>query len=96
MQVTVGSILYTAWCHIMAQTSKWHKTEVGIFIIILKLVHFHIPNKEVEVTTVTSVLSVCKFCQVRALVSCRNYHYSPLKMIAKGLFFHFMVSYMET
>ena len=57
----------TAWCHIMAQTSSWHKTEEKIFIVIrlppVKLMHFHTANKEVDVKipiqTAVSVVSSC-------------------------------------
>ena len=53
----------TAWHHIMAQTSSWHKTEERIFIVIrlpsVKLVHFLIPNKEVNVTIpIQTIVSV--------------------------------------
>ena len=57
----------TAWRHIMAQTSSWHKTEEKIFIVIrlpsVKLVYFRIANKEVDVTipiqNTVSVVSCC-------------------------------------
>ena len=45
----------TAWCHIMAQTITWHKTEDRISIVTrlpsVKFVHFHLPNMGVQVTT---------------------------------------------
>ena len=45
----------TAWCHIMAHASNWHKTEVKIFnnngSLLATLAHFRLTNKEVEVTT---------------------------------------------
>ena len=46
---------FTAWCHIMAHASNWHKTEVKIFnnngSLSPTLAHFCLTNKEVEVTT---------------------------------------------
>ena len=63
-----------AWHRIMAQTPSNHKPEGRIFVIVwlplVKLVHFRLPNKGVEVTTeilvieILSATSVSKFCQV--------------------------------
>ena len=45
----------TAWRHIMAHASNWHKTEVKIFnnngSLSPTLAYFRLTNKEVEVTT---------------------------------------------
>ena len=45
----------TAWCHIMAHASNWHKTEVKIFnnngSLSPTLAYFCLTNKEVEMTT---------------------------------------------
>ena len=45
----------TAWLHILAQASNWHKTEVKIFnnncSLLPTLVHFCLLNKVVEMTT---------------------------------------------
>ena len=44
----------TAWRHILAHASNWHKTEVKIFnsgSLSPKLTHFPLTNKEVEVMT---------------------------------------------
>ena len=64
----------TAWCHNMAQTSSWYKPEDKIFTNILlssvKLVHFCIPYKEVEVMTEINYLlglSKCTVCQFGVL-----------------------------
>ena len=47
----------TAWLLNLAHASNWHKTEDKILPIILflspTLADFHIPNKEVEMTTET-------------------------------------------
>ena len=73
MYAEVTLCAYTAWHHIMAQISSWHKTEVKIFnnncSLLPILVHFHIPNKEVKVTTeiikISSAISICKMCKLR-------------------------------
>ena len=53
--ISVEYYMSTAWRHIMAHTSNWHKTEVQIFnnngSLSPTLVHFCLTNKEVEVTT---------------------------------------------
>ena len=45
----------TAWGHIMAHASNWHKAEVKIFnkndSLSSPLTHFRLTNKEVTVTT---------------------------------------------
>ena len=56
---TLGScavaLKYTAWHHIMAHASNWHKKEVKIFnnngSLSPTLAHFCFTNKKVEVTT---------------------------------------------
>ena len=50
-----GSSTVTAWRHIIAHASNWHKTEVKIFnnngSLSPTLAHFCLTNKVVEVTT---------------------------------------------
>ena len=69
----------TAWRHIMAHISNWHKAEVKIFnnngSLSPTLTHFRLTNKDVEVTT--EIIYVCKLCQFEALISCRNYIIAP-------------------
>ena len=52
--------MYTALCHIMAQTLSWHKPEVKIFnnncAVLPSPTHVCIPNKEVEV-----LMCQCKY-----------------------------------
>ena len=52
---TIYTVVRTAWRHIMAHASNWHKMEVKIFnnngSLSPRFAHFHLTNKEVEVTT---------------------------------------------
>ena len=75
----------TASHHIMAHASNWHKTEVKIFnnngSLSPTLTYFCLTNKEVEVMTeiiyISSAISVCKLCQFKVHISCRNYIIAP-------------------
>ena len=69
----------------MVQTLFWHKPEdrmfINIWLSVVNLVHFSIPNKEVEVMTeiiyTYSGISACKLSQFGAMISSRNYITAP-------------------